>query len=112
MNRNERIEFIVTSLQNLAAEKTYNNLDITVTQALQHRSQYFEGVVKCSKLEILETIVDRIVRAEVSQRGRAPPTLSPSPPLPQLCCPKYSLARGPGGSGIVNHRNARRSRQG
>ncbi|XP_037691701.1 5'-AMP-activated protein kinase subunit gamma-2 isoform X1 [Choloepus didactylus] len=50
---------------NLAAEKTYNNLDITVTQALQHRSQYFEGVVKCNKLEILETIVDRIVRAEV-----------------------------------------------
>ncbi|XP_055990769.1 5'-AMP-activated protein kinase subunit gamma-2 isoform X2 [Sorex fumeus] len=50
---------------NLAAEKTYNNLDITVTQALRHRSQYFEGVVKCSKLETLETIVDRIVRAEV-----------------------------------------------
>ncbi|XP_049717922.1 5'-AMP-activated protein kinase subunit gamma-2 isoform X4 [Elephas maximus indicus] len=50
---------------NLAAEKTYNNLDITVTQALQHRSQYFEGVVKCNKLETLETIVDRIVRAEV-----------------------------------------------
>lgn len=53
-------------LQNLAAEKTYNNLDITVTQALQHRSQYFEGVVKCSMLETLETIVDRIVKAEVS----------------------------------------------
>ncbi|NXA35858.1 AAKG2 kinase, partial [Eudromia elegans] len=51
--------------QNLAAEKTYNNLDITVTQALQHRSQYFEGVVKCSMLETLETIVDRIVKAEV-----------------------------------------------
>ncbi|XP_016019404.2 5'-AMP-activated protein kinase subunit gamma-2 isoform X1 [Rousettus aegyptiacus] len=50
---------------NLAAEKTYNNLDITVTQALRHRSQYFEGVVKCSRLELLETIVDRIVRAEV-----------------------------------------------
>ncbi|XP_073486083.1 5'-AMP-activated protein kinase subunit gamma-2 isoform X2 [Aquarana catesbeiana] len=50
---------------NLAAEKTYNNLDITVTQALEHRSQYFEGVVKCSKLETLETIVDRIVKAEV-----------------------------------------------
>lgn len=56
----------MTLLQNLAAEKTYNNLDITVTQALQHRSQYFEGVVKCNKLETLETIVDRIVRAEVS----------------------------------------------
>ncbi|XP_064410693.1 5'-AMP-activated protein kinase subunit gamma-2 isoform X2 [Latimeria chalumnae] len=50
---------------NLAAEKTYNNLDITVTQALRHRSQYFEGVVKCNKLETLETIVDRIVKAEV-----------------------------------------------
>ncbi|XP_035755516.1 5'-AMP-activated protein kinase subunit gamma-2 [Egretta garzetta] len=50
---------------NLAAEKTYNNLDISVTQALQHRSQYFEGVVKCSMLETLETIVDRIVKAEV-----------------------------------------------
>ena len=62
-------------MQNLAAEKTYNNLDITVTQALQHRSQYFEGVVKCSKLEILETIVDRIVRAEVRRlRTHVPPT--------------------------------------
>uniref|UniRef100_A0AAY4B260 CBS domain-containing protein n=1 Tax=Denticeps clupeoides TaxID=299321 RepID=A0AAY4B260_9TELE len=50
---------------NLAAEKTYNNLDVSVTQALQHRSQYFEGVVKCNRLETLETIVDRIVKAEV-----------------------------------------------
>ncbi|KAJ8272619.1 hypothetical protein GJAV_G00091350 [Gymnothorax javanicus] len=50
---------------NLAAEKTYNNLDITVTQALRHRSQYFEGVMKCNRLETLETIVDRIVEAEV-----------------------------------------------
>ncbi|XP_058874848.1 5'-AMP-activated protein kinase subunit gamma-2 isoform X3 [Acipenser ruthenus] len=49
---------------NLAAEKTYNNLDITVTQALRHRSQYFEGVMKCNRLETLETIVDRIVKAE------------------------------------------------
>ncbi|KAG7272954.1 hypothetical protein CRUP_035786 [Coryphaenoides rupestris] len=40
---------------NLAAEKTYNNLDIT----------YFEGVMKCHRLETLETIVDRIVKAEV-----------------------------------------------
>uniref|UniRef100_A0A8C2WVN7 CBS domain-containing protein n=1 Tax=Cyclopterus lumpus TaxID=8103 RepID=A0A8C2WVN7_CYCLU len=50
---------------NLAAEKTYNNLDVTVTEALRHRSQYFEGVMKCNKLETLETIVDRIVQAEV-----------------------------------------------
>ncbi|NXW00533.1 AAKG2 kinase, partial [Fregetta grallaria] len=60
-----RTLFSSPPLQNLAAEKTYNNLDITVTQALQHRSQYFEGVVKCSMLETLETIVDRIVKAEV-----------------------------------------------
>lgn len=52
--------------QNLAAEKTYNNLDVTVTQALRHRSQYFEGVMKCNKLETLEIIVDRIVKAEVT----------------------------------------------
>ncbi|KAI4885492.1 hypothetical protein NFI96_033707, partial [Prochilodus magdalenae] len=50
---------------NLASEKTYNNLDITVTQALQHRSQYFEGVMKCKRHETLDTIVDRIVKAEV-----------------------------------------------
>ncbi|KAI4792924.1 hypothetical protein KUCAC02_033045, partial [Chaenocephalus aceratus] len=45
-------------------KKTYNNLDVTVTQALRHRSQYFEGVMKCNKRETLETIVDRIVKAE------------------------------------------------
>lgn len=56
------------SVQNLAAEKTYNNLDITVTQALKHRSQYFEGVMKCHKMETMETIVDRIVKAEVRHK--------------------------------------------
>jgi len=57
-------------VQNLAAEKTYNNLDVTVTQALRHRSQYFEGVMKCNKLETLGTIVDRIVKAEVTHRSQ------------------------------------------
>ncbi|NXV51639.1 AAKG1 kinase, partial [Uria aalge] len=50
---------------NLAAEKTYNNLDVTVTRALQHRSHYFEGVLKCYKHETLETIISRLVEAEV-----------------------------------------------
>lgn len=68
--------FFFFFFQNLAAEKTYNNLDITVTQALQHRSQYFEGVVKCSMLETLETIVDRIVKAEVSSLCIFPFTVS------------------------------------
>ncbi|CAL9704477.1 unnamed protein product [Knipowitschia caucasica] len=50
---------------NLAAEKTYNNLDVTVTKALQHRSQYFEGVLTCNRLETLEAIINRLVEAEV-----------------------------------------------
>ena len=36
-----------------------------MTQALRHRWQYFEGVLKCNRLESLDTIVDRIVKAEV-----------------------------------------------
>ncbi|XP_016344728.1 5'-AMP-activated protein kinase subunit gamma-1-like [Sinocyclocheilus anshuiensis] len=50
---------------NLAAEKTYNNLDITVTKALQHRSQYFEGVLTCRANETLEAIINRLVEAEL-----------------------------------------------
>ncbi|KAF6732121.1 5'-AMP-activated protein kinase subunit gamma-1 [Oryzias melastigma] len=52
-------------VQNLAAEKTYNNLDVTVTKALQHRSQYFEGVLTCNRHESLEAIINRLVEAEV-----------------------------------------------
>ncbi|XP_059967810.1 5'-AMP-activated protein kinase subunit gamma-1 isoform X3 [Mesoplodon densirostris] len=50
---------------NLAAEKTYNNLDVSVTKALQHRSHHFEGVLKCYLHETLETIINRLVEAEV-----------------------------------------------
>uniref|UniRef100_A0A8C7XVP2 5'-AMP-activated protein kinase subunit gamma-1 n=1 Tax=Oryzias sinensis TaxID=183150 RepID=A0A8C7XVP2_9TELE len=53
------------SVQNLAAEKTYNNLDVTVTKALQHRSQYFEGVLTCHRHDTLEAIINRLVEAEV-----------------------------------------------
>ncbi|KAF4027156.1 hypothetical protein G4228_019447 [Cervus hanglu yarkandensis] len=52
-------------LFNLAAEKTYNNLDVSVTKALQYRSHYFEGVLKCYLHETLETIINRLVEAEV-----------------------------------------------
>lgn len=54
----------------MAAEKTYNNLDVSVTKALQHRSHYFEGVLKCYLHETLETIINRLVEAEV---GSPPP---------------------------------------
>ncbi|XP_078378221.1 5'-AMP-activated protein kinase subunit gamma-1-like isoform X1 [Oculina patagonica] len=50
---------------NLAAEKTYNNLDVSVKQALEHRSEGFEGVHKCYLDETLHTIIDRLTDAGV-----------------------------------------------
>ncbi|KAI9555243.1 putative AMP-activated protein kise gamma (2) subunit [Daphnia sinensis] len=50
---------------NLAAEKTYNNLDITLTQANEHRNTWFEGVSKCHLDDPLGTVMEKIVRAEV-----------------------------------------------
>lgn len=50
---------------NLAAEKTYNNLDIPVKKALEHRAHYFEGVVKCTLNETFHAILEKIVKAEV-----------------------------------------------
>ncbi|CAG5932771.1 5'-AMP-activated protein kinase subunit gamma-1 isoform 1-T1 [Menidia menidia] len=50
---------------NLAAQKTYNNLDMTMREAVRRRSCYIEGVIKCHLDETLETIIDRIVTAEV-----------------------------------------------
>jgi 5'-AMP-activated protein kinase regulatory gamma subunit len=50
---------------NLAAEKTYNNLDITIEQALKNRREGFEGVQTCRKTETLSSIMEKIVKAEV-----------------------------------------------
>ncbi|EEB12126.1 AMP-activated protein kinase, gamma regulatory subunit, putative [Pediculus humanus corporis] len=50
---------------NLAAEKTYNNLDVSLKKANEHRNEWFEGVQKCTLDEKLFTIMERIVRAEV-----------------------------------------------
>ncbi|XP_033364213.1 serine-rich adhesin for platelets [Bombus vosnesenskii] len=50
---------------NLAAEKTYNNLDISLREANEHRNEWFEGVQSCKLDETLFTIMERIVRAEV-----------------------------------------------
>lgn len=52
-------------LQNLAAQKSYNNLDVPMRDAVHGRSCFVEGVIKCYPYETLETIVDRIVHAEV-----------------------------------------------
>ncbi|XP_070787017.1 5'-AMP-activated protein kinase subunit gamma-1 isoform X1 [Enoplosus armatus] len=50
---------------NLAAQKTYNNLDMTMQEAVCRRGCFVEGVIKCYPDETLETIIDRIVKAEV-----------------------------------------------
>ncbi|KAK7498360.1 hypothetical protein BaRGS_00010314 [Batillaria attramentaria] len=52
---------------NLAAEKTYNNLDITVNDALQHRQndETYEGVATCYEEDRVQDVMEKIVRAEV-----------------------------------------------
>ncbi|XP_044730606.1 uncharacterized protein LOC123293765 isoform X2 [Chrysoperla carnea] len=50
---------------NLAAEKTYNDLDVSLKKANEHRNEWFEGVHKCKLDETLFAIMERIVRAEV-----------------------------------------------
>ncbi|XP_017300257.2 5'-AMP-activated protein kinase subunit gamma-2 isoform X3 [Diaphorina citri] len=50
---------------NLAAEKTYTNLDVTLKEANEHKTDWFEGVEKCLLDETLFTVMERIVRAEV-----------------------------------------------
>ncbi|KAG9471376.1 5'-AMP-activated protein kinase subunit gamma-3 [Eleutherodactylus coqui] len=49
----------------LAAQKIYNNLDITVGEALRRRSLCLEGVLMCYPYETLEAVIDRIVREQV-----------------------------------------------
>ncbi|XP_062560855.1 uncharacterized protein LOC134225082 isoform X2 [Armigeres subalbatus] len=50
---------------NLAAEKTYNDLDVSLHTANEHRNAWFEGVQRCKLDETLYTVMERIVRAEV-----------------------------------------------
>ncbi len=50
----------------LAAEKTYTNLNITVNEALQYRKNRFDGVASCMKHETLGAIMERIVKKEVN----------------------------------------------
>ncbi|KAM9804671.1 5'-AMP-activated protein kinase subunit gamma-3b isoform 1-T1 [Neosynchiropus ocellatus] len=50
---------------NLAAQKNYNNLNMTMREAVSSRACWMEGVLKCYPNETLETIIDRIAKAEV-----------------------------------------------
>ena len=51
----------------MAAEKTYNNLDVTLKEANEHRNEWFEGVHTCQKTDSLFAVMEIIVKAEVSQ---------------------------------------------
>ncbi|XP_074884745.1 5'-AMP-activated protein kinase subunit gamma-3 isoform X2 [Buteo buteo] len=50
----------------LAAQKTYNNLDISVREALRQRTVCLEGVLTCYPHETMEDIIDRIAKEQVS----------------------------------------------
>ncbi|XP_013871420.1 5'-AMP-activated protein kinase subunit gamma-1 [Austrofundulus limnaeus] len=50
---------------NLAAQKNYNNLNMTMQEAIASRFCWMEGVLKCYPHETLETIIDRVANAEV-----------------------------------------------
>ncbi|CDW54902.1 SNF4:AMP activated protein kinase gamma subunit [Trichuris trichiura] len=50
---------------NLAADKAYNNLDVTVQEALKHRSAWFEGVHSCKVSDSMSVFIDTLVKSEV-----------------------------------------------
>ncbi|XP_009323137.1 PREDICTED: 5'-AMP-activated protein kinase subunit gamma-3-like [Pygoscelis adeliae] len=61
----------------LAAQKTYNNLDISVREALRQRTICLEGVLTCYPHETMEDIIDRIAKEQ-------PPRPLPALPVMRL----------------------------
>ncbi|VTJ91966.1 Hypothetical predicted protein, partial [Marmota monax] len=49
----------------LAAQKTYNHLDMSVGEALRQRTLCLEGVLSCQPHESLGEVIDRIAREQV-----------------------------------------------
>lgn len=49
----------------LAADKSYNNLDMPIKKALSHRNEWFEGVQSCKLSDKIGDIVMQLVKAEV-----------------------------------------------
>eukprot|EP00127_Corallochytrium_limacisporum_P001788 Clim_evm4s82 gene=Clim_evmTU4s82 len=50
---------------NLARERSYNDLDRTIREALAHRQEGFEGVHTCLRTDSLGKIMNQIVKARV-----------------------------------------------
>lgn len=57
---------ILSIFKNLAAQKNYNNLNMTMREAITSRACWVEGVLKCYPHETLEIVIDRIAKAEVT----------------------------------------------
>lgn len=68
-------------VQNLAAQKSYNQLNMSMREALASRACCMEGVLKCYRHETLETVIDRIAKAEVGGPSGPPPGPAPWPHL-------------------------------
>ncbi|XP_065269155.1 5'-AMP-activated protein kinase subunit gamma-3 [Emys orbicularis] len=49
----------------LAAQKTYNNLDMSVREALKRRTVCLEGVLTCHPHETMGDVIDRIAKEQV-----------------------------------------------
>lgn len=63
--------------QHLAAQQTYNHLDMSVGEALRQRTLCLEGVLSCQPHESLGEVIDRIAREQV-------PCIPPGTPSAQM----------------------------
>jgi len=52
---------------NLAAEKTYHDLEVTLKDANSHKSGWFEGVHQCRGDETVIQVMERLVKADVNK---------------------------------------------
>nr|XP_042698899.1 5'-AMP-activated protein kinase subunit gamma-3 [Chrysemys picta bellii] len=57
----------------LAAQKTYNNLDMSVREALKRRTVCLEGVLTCHPHETMGDVIDRIVKEQVGLQSCSRP---------------------------------------
>lgn len=86
--------------QHLAAQKTYNNLDISVREALRQRTVCLEGVLICYPHEPMEDIIDRIAKEQVSGQGvlcQLQPALPGAQPARDALPAPTGPSPGPGG---------------
>lgn len=52
---------------NLAAERTYSNLEVTLVEAISFKNEWFDGVHKCTADETVLAVIERLVKADVAR---------------------------------------------